>query len=196
LENRSATAKLLGAALVSTLVMVPVLIPIARRVGKTRAWVGSLLLKTTVFAGFYMAGPDNLSLVYGLAVVYGCAAACGAVLGPSIKSDVVDLDEAETGMRREGTFFAAWNLVLKSAIALAMALCGFVLASSGFEPNAVQSASAVAGIKGLMSVIPLVFHVIATGLLLRLGLSDVEHRHARIQAVAVASASRSMRHPI
>jgi GPH family glycoside/pentoside/hexuronide:cation symporter len=173
------TSLYLASALVTTLLTIPIWLPIARRIGKTRAWIVSLLMKVIVFAGFFYARPGAEIWIVTLTVVYGAAASCGAVMGPSIKSDVIDLEEARSGERREGVFFAAWNLVLKSAVALSMALCGWVLAFSGFVPNEVQSPSAALGIRALMGPIPLTFHLIAAGILLRLKLDASDHRRAQ-----------------
>ena len=49
-------------------------------------------------------------------------------LGPV--GDVVDWDEAQTGERKEGTYFAAWNLADKAAGALSVGLVGLVIQGS------------------------------------------------------------------
>ncbi len=168
----------LASALVMTLLTVPLWLPIARRIGKTAAWIVSLSMKVVVFGGFFFARPGAETWLIALTLVYGAAASCGAVMGPSIKSDVIDLEYARSGERREGVFFAAWNLALKCAVALAMALCGWVLAISGFVPNAVQSESASLGIRALMGPIPLAFHAVAAALLFRLRVDAAAHRRA------------------
>ena len=94
------------------------------------------------------------------------------MLGPSLKADVIDSDEARTGERKEGTFFSAWGFVSKGAIGIAIALSGSGVVQHGFRPNAVQTPEALAGIRGLVSAFPMVCHVLALLLLGRLRMNE------------------------
>ena len=42
-----------------------------------------------------------------MATAFGLLNGCGAVVGQSLKADVIDWDEGQTGERKEGTYFAA-----------------------------------------------------------------------------------------
>lgn len=83
-------------------------------------------------------------------------------------------------------YFSTWNLALKAAIGLSLALSGFVLAASGFVPNAAQSGPALFGIRSLVSLLPLACHAGALALLLRFRLD--EHEHARIRQLIASRA--------
>ena len=39
----------------------------------------------------------------------GVVSACGFVVAPSIKADIVDFDEYQTNERKEGAYLAAWS---------------------------------------------------------------------------------------
>jgi len=41
----------------------------------------------------------------------GLAGSCGAIMSPSVQTDVIDWDEAETGERKESSSFAGWSFV-------------------------------------------------------------------------------------
>ena len=116
-----------------------------------------------------------------LIVVFGAASGASAVLGPSLKADVVDSDEAASGERREGTFFAAWGFAIKASIGCAILLCGFVLSATGFRPGVAQSAEALFGIRMLVSLFPLLCHALAIPLLLRLDLDEAGHAEIRLR---------------
>ena len=71
-------------------------------------------------------------------VVMGLAQPAGMILAPSIQADVVDYDEYQTGQRKEGTYFATWNLAEKSASAVAILVASAGLGLIGYVPNADQ----------------------------------------------------------
>ena len=108
-------------------------------------------------------------MVINVAII-GALFGCGAMLGPSIKADIIDDDERRTGERKEGSYFAAWNLASKAALGAAVILSGAVLQWVGFEPNAVQRPLVTGGIRALFGGLPCVFYLVAAILLARLSL--------------------------
>jgi GPH family glycoside/pentoside/hexuronide:cation symporter len=179
LETKGATSLYLGAALVTTLLSIPIWTRVSRRFGKVRSWRASLVVKLLLFGALFALGPGDRDLALVVSVLYGLTYGCGIAIAPSVKADVIDSDEADTGERREGLYFSTWNLALKAAIGLSLAASGFVLAASGFVPNAVQTAPALLGIRSLVSLVPLACHAAALALLLRFQLDEREHE--RIQ---------------
>ena len=103
------------------------------------------------------------------------------MVGPSIQADVIDFDEHQTGQRKEGAYFAAWNFVFKSASGLTLMLTGWVLQFSGFVPNAEQTESARFWMLALYSLFPLVCYVIGTALFTSFSLDEAEHRRIRAE---------------
>ena len=117
---------------------VPLWIPLSRRLGKIRLWMFSMLLTGILIRRHVLAlafiDPDlRLGLMFILAAFAGLAAGCGGTIGPSVQGDVIDYDEHRTGERKEGSYFAAWNFVYKSAFGIMLALTGFVLDSVGLR---------------------------------------------------------------
>ena len=109
------------------------------------------------------------------------AASCGAMMGPSIEADVIDYDEYESGQRKEGAYFAAWNFVFKSATGVTLMLTGFVLQHAGFVPNAEQTETARFWIRALYSLFPFVCYVLGALLFSRISLGEEEHRRIRAE---------------
>jgi Na+/melibiose symporter-like transporter len=49
----------------------------------------------------------------------GALFGCGAMLAPAVEADVIDDDERRTGERKEGSYFASWNLATRASALLA-----------------------------------------------------------------------------
>lgn len=184
LETPGSTAYYLFGAIAATTASIPVWVRLSRRFGKVHTWAAALAAKVAVFGGMGLVGAGDWLLIAGLTVVFGITTGASVVLGPSLKADVVDTDEAETGERKEGVFFAAWNLAIKASIGIAILLAGSVLSATGFEPNVAQSATALGGIRLLVSLLPLVSHALAVALLLRLDLDEAAHAAIRSRILA------------
>ena len=118
-------------------------------------------------------------LISVLAVICGLGAGSGAVVAPSIQSDVIDYDEYLTGKRKEGTYFAAWNFVFKSATGITLMLTGFVLSLSGFVPNEEQTDTAKLALLTLYAIFPLVCYSIGVMIFSRFSLNEAEYHNIR-----------------
>jgi GPH family glycoside/pentoside/hexuronide:cation symporter len=115
-----------------------------------------------------------------LGTIAGSGSCCANVVGPSVKADVIDFDEMQTGQRKEGAYFAVWNFVRKGATGIAAMLTGFGLQLAGFAPNAEQGDVARWTILGFYGGLPAVCYLIGTLLFARFSLDGAEH--ARIRA--------------
>ena len=113
-----------------------------------------------MFFLFYLEGAAADILISVLALICGFGAGSGAVVAPSIQADVIDYDEYRSGKRKEGTYFATWNFVFKSATGITLMLTGFVLSASGFVPNVEQNDSAKLALLTLYAIFPLVCYTV------------------------------------
>ena len=165
--------------LVPCILSVPVWISLSKRIGKKKTWLISMLLTGFGFGGmfFLSAGADTLILL--LAFVCGVGAGSGAAMAPSIQSDVIDYDEYLTGKRKEGTYFASWNLVFKTATGITFMITGFVLGASGFVPNQDQTESAKFAILFLYALFPFCCYLIGGLILTRFSLNESAHQKIR-----------------
>jgi len=114
-----------------------------------------------------------------ISVIQGASNGVGSVVGPSIKGDVIDWDELQTGERKEGSYLAVWTFVQKRATGLCAILLGFALQWVGFEPNVEQSTATKWMILALYGVFPGVAYAIGTLLLARFQLNEPEHAAIR-----------------
>ncbi len=171
-------------AIGASLISIPFWIYASKRFGKINVWIVSIAMKSVLFAMLFVLRDGDFALMTLLAVAFGLMNGCGAVVGPSLKADVIDWDEARTGERKEGSYFAAWNFVQKAAGGIAIWAIGVTLAATGFTPNVEQEAGAILGMSMLASVAPCVLHLVALGLMFRFSLDETMHREAMAQAAA------------
>ena len=165
--------------LIPSVFSVPLWVPLSRKFGKKRMWIFSMLVTGFGFGGMFFLEANSDTLISVLAVICGLGAGSGAVVAPSIQADVIDYDEYKSGKRKEGSYFATWNFVFKSATGITLMLTGFVLSMSGFTPNAVQSDTTILALLSLYALFPLVCYIAGALLFSRFTLDEVEYQKIR-----------------
>ena len=132
---------------------------------------------------------SRIALIMIAAFFAGVAAGCGGTIGPSVQGDVIDYDEHETGERKEGSYFAAWNFVYKSALGVMLLMTGFVLEASGFTPNVEQTMTVKLAMVSLYGLFPLVCYTIGAILFSRFKLDESAYAEIRTALDAKAAAT-------
>ena len=162
---------------------VPLWIPLSRRFGKIRLWMFSMMLTGVSFGGMFslpwLEPEIRLVVIFGLAVFAGLAAGCGGTIAPSVQSDIIDYDEYMTGARKEGSYFAAFNFVHKSATGVMILITGYVLQFSGFVPNQLQTMNVQVSMVFLYGLLPLICYCIGAALFSRFTLDEATHQQMR-----------------
>ena len=81
----------------------------------------------------------------------------------SMTADIIDVDELNTGKRREGIFGAIYWWMVKVGFAIAGALSGVIIGFVGFDPDlaTVDQQSAVDGLHAFFCFFPMVGTIIA-----------------------------------
>jgi GPH family glycoside/pentoside/hexuronide:cation symporter len=98
------------------------------------------------------------------------------VLAPAIRAEIIDHDELLTGERKEGVYTAIGDVVFRLGGAVSIALAGWALQWSGFQPGgATQGPRVAMTILWAMTLIPAVCVGLAILPLLRFGLTEREH---------------------
>lgn len=133
---------------------------IAKRRGKRAIYCMGIPLTIFASIGLCFLQPNQVGLMYSLAVIIGLGMSTAYIVPWSMLPDVVDFDELKTGQRREGIFYGLFALVNKIAVAISLFFIGQALDRSGFistgsellPPN--QPDSALWTIRLLISFIP------------------------------------------
>ncbi|MFT7242708.1 MAG: GPH family glycoside/pentoside/hexuronide:cation symporter [Candidatus Azotimanducaceae bacterium] len=164
---------------------VPMWVPLSRKFGKIRLWIFSMLLTGVSFGAMFFLPfiemDARVTLIFSAAVFAGLAAGCGGTIAPSVQSDIIDYDEYLTGERKEGSYFAAFNFVHKSAIGVMTLITGYVLQFSGFVPNQEQTEVVQISIVFLYGMLPLICYFIGAYLFSKFTLDENEHQRMRAE---------------
>lgn len=182
IQTPGSTAIYAGTTLGAMALSIPLWVVFARRVGKQRAWFLTVSGKIVGFAWMFTLQEGDFGQLVATTALFGVLTGCGAVVGPSLKADVVDWDEARTGERKEGAYFATWNFAQKAASGISIWIVGSILAMTGYVPNVAQSEETLSGILWLTAVWPAALHVLAALLIWRFRLDEAAHREARREA--------------
>jgi len=150
-------------ALITTFLVIPIVAWMSKRLGKKRAFIlsqaisiiGYILLWFLMIPGkpymFLFALPFHSFGIGGLFTIM-----------MSMTSDVLDIDELNTGKRREGVFGAIYWWMVKLGFAFAGALSGLILTAVNYQSGAVaQPEGAVDGLRMFFSGLPILCTLIA-----------------------------------
>ena len=132
----------------------------AKLLDKKNTYSGFLIASAVISCGFYFLQPHNVLLIFGLNVVVSFFIGAVSVLQWAIYTDTADFGEWKFGRRATGLVMAASLFALKLGLAFGGTFVGWILDWHGFVSNAVQTESALYGIRMLMSFYPAVFGVI------------------------------------
>lgn len=171
--------------MVPSTIGVPVWLALSQRIGKIRAWQVSMVGTGLSFGSMVMllvwdSVEMRLAWIMAMAVFAGFSAAGGGSIGPSVQSDVIDYDELRTGQRKEGSYYAAWNFVAKSALGVVLLMTGFALQMAGFVPNAEQTMAVKSTMILLYAVFPLILCTSGAVLMARFKLDETSHQDIRV----------------
>lgn len=146
-EMKSGAIALFTLSLLAGVAMAFVIAPVGgRRLGKRTAavtyLVGYLSLVTLpVMARVLGVFPENTSplllpILLTFVAVYAGLGIASSILFGSMLADVVEEDQARTGRRSEGVFFAGNFFILKCASGLGIFLTGLIITAVGFPTGA------------------------------------------------------------
>lgn len=129
----------------------------ARRTIMTAATIYALALVPFLFIKSFVGGLITAALV-------GIGVAGPMLLLDVLLSDVIDEDELRTGVRREGMYFGMNALIVRLGISVQAIISAVVLEMSGYDatlPIEAQPASAIMGMRLLMTVVPIAIVLLA-----------------------------------
>ena len=189
-QEPALTGPILGYTFGLAIVSIPLWVRLARRYEKRRLWLIAMLASGLGFGILLFSEPGMWHFMAISATVVGLCQSCGSVLGQSIKAEIIDYDELETGERKEGMYFAAWTFASKLAAGIMAFVVGWALELSGFVANGeMQSETVQWTLLMLAGALPLAGYVVGTLAFTRFSLSEAEH--AQIRAALDAREART-----
>ena len=157
---------------------------VSAKIGKKAVFYIGTAVWIVAQAGLFVIQPGQIRELYILASMAGIGVSVAYLIPWSMIPDVIELDELNTGQRREGIFYSFMVLLQKFGLALALFLVGQALEWSGFvgrqpgEPIPVQPDSALLAIR--IAVAPLPTVVLIIGLVLAYFYPITKEVHADI----------------
>jgi Na+/melibiose symporter-like transporter len=130
--------------------------------GKKRTLIfGTLFWTGSQLRWLFLTPSTPLFLICLVGVIVGVGYGCAHTLPRAMFPDVLDLDELETGERREGIYSGIMTFLMKMGNSLAMFLIGILLQAVGYFPIAEQTGIALKTMRLTMCFGPMAFILFA-----------------------------------
>lgn len=161
--------------------LAPLWTRLSRRIGKRRLWYRGTIVAAIAYTLHSFLAEGTFVFWCLISVVQGATSGLAQVVGPSLKADVIDWDELQSGERKEGAYMAAWTFMQKAAGGLCGIFVGFALQTVGFEPNVEQSETTQWTILALYGALPGAAYAVGAWLLSRFELDERTHQAVRAE---------------
>ncbi len=105
---------------------------VSQRLGKQNTYYLGMAFWIVVEILLFFVQPGQLALLFVLAALAGAGVSIAYLIPWSMVPDVIEMDELETGQRREGVFYGLFVFLQKLGISLGLAMSNFTLEASGY----------------------------------------------------------------
>lgn len=146
--------------------------PIAKTLGKKKAFITLFIVAIFSTGIFFVLRPQDVLLMFAFQIV---GSFTGGPLTPLIwamYADSADYSEWKKGRRATGLVFSASTMSQKFGWAIGTAFTGWLLSYFGFQANVAQTVQVQNGLRALMSLIPAAAGVVAVLLTLTYKLDE------------------------
>lgn len=170
----------------SSFVWVLIWTKVSDRIGKKNIYYLGAGFFMFALMGLFFLQQGQVLLTFILAAVAGIGISVGYLVPWSMLPDVIELDELETGQRREGVFYGFFVFLQKLGLALGLFISGWALELSGYipstpaSPNPIQPDSALLTIRFLIG--PVSAAVVLLSFLAVRAYPITREKHAQIRA--------------
>jgi GPH family glycoside/pentoside/hexuronide:cation symporter len=170
----------------SSFIWVVIWTKVSERIGKQNVYYLGAGFFVLALMGLFFLQPGQVVLTFILAAVAGIGISVGYLVPWSMVPDVVELDELETGQRREGIFYGIFVFLQKMGLALGLFISGWALELTGYInatqeiPEPTQPASALLAMRVLIG--PVSAGILLLSLLAVKAYPITREKHAEIRA--------------
>jgi GPH family glycoside/pentoside/hexuronide:cation symporter len=106
--------------------------PLSAKVGKQKVYYIGVTIWILTELYFYTIQPGQYIQVLIIAIFAGAGVSVGYLIPWSLLPDVIELDELETGQRREGVYYGFFVFLQKLGLSLGLAIANFALEAAGY----------------------------------------------------------------
>lgn len=165
LDWEDLSSLLLASGSIITIIGTIAVQPVVRIFGKKNTWIACFILASLFSICFLFLDRDNIGLIIVLNCLFTlCIGPTGYIMW-SMYADVADNAEVETGRRATGLIYSSATMAQKLGNTLANAVPAYALAFIGFVANKMNTFEAIANLKDVFSLVPLVGAAIGIGAL-------------------------------
>jgi GPH family glycoside/pentoside/hexuronide:cation symporter len=166
----------------AAIVFIPLWVWVARRLDKRRAFILGTATWIVVLLGIASLRADQVTLAYVLAALSGSGIATAYVIPWAMVPDIIEVDQLQTGRRREGSYYAFASFFQKLGTGAAIWAMGQLLAFTGYVtpsvtgPLPTQPQQAVQAIRAFAGPVPAALLVLAIVFAWRYPITRESHR--------------------
>jgi GPH family glycoside/pentoside/hexuronide:cation symporter len=173
-------------ALCTCFLVIPIVTFLAQKIGKKNTFLLSQSISIMGYAMFWWCfQPENPLMMFLPLPLFAFGIGGLFTLMMSMTADVCDLDELNTGSRREGTFAAIYWWMVKFGFAIAGLMSGLILKMVGFDQDiAVQTPEALVGLRLAYILVPATGTLIAMAVMRRYDLTEQKAHDIRMELEA------------
>lgn len=141
----------------------PVCLKLIHRFGKHRVWGVGLLLAgvITPLALLVPQGSFALPLMLGYAVILGAVETARLVTPPTVYGDVIDYDTLKTGADQAGSYFAVYQVMIKSSGAIGAGVAFWILSLLDYQVKGGNSGTQMFGLYLAFAIVPSLVYLAA-----------------------------------
>jgi len=169
-------------ALATTFIVIPIVAKVSKTLGKKKTFLvsqGISIIGYILFWFLFIPGEPYMFLIALPFFSFGIGGLFTLMM--SMTADVCDLDELNTGKRREGIFGAIYWWMVKFGSAVAGLLSGLIMSYVGFTPGAeVQPEGAITGLRIFYSALPIMGTLLAMWVMRDYDLSEERANEIRV----------------
>lgn len=173
-------------ALATSFLVIPIITIMSQRLGKKNTFLLSQSISIVGYVSFWWAfDPQNPHYMFIPLPLFAFGIGSLFTMMMSMTADVCDLNELNTGTRREGVFGAIYWWMVKFGFAVAGLLQGAILGFIGFDPAInIQPQEALDGLKLAYIMVPICGTSIAIAIMSTYDLSEQKAHEIREQLEA------------
>lgn len=167
MKTESLFGPLVLAVQVSGFVFVLFWTQVSRRLGKQNTYYVGMSFWILVSVVLFFVQPGQVALLFVLAILAGGGVSISYLIPWSMLPDVIEMDELETGQRREGVYYGFFVFLQKLGISLGLAISNFILEGAGYitpqpgQPPVVQPNQVLLALRLFVSIAPVIVLLIS-----------------------------------
>ena len=160
---------------------------VSKRLGKQNTYYIGMSFWVVVCLVLFFVQPGQVPALFVLAILAGGGVGISYLIPWSMLPDVIELDELETGQRREGVFYGFFVFLQKLGLSLGLIVLNFTLEATGYinqvpgEPVPVQPPSVLLALRLFVSAVPAVILLASFAAVRAYPIDREQHAHIRAE---------------